>query len=109
MELQTLLEDYLALLKRENERLHADVAALRQEASLTDRERGRSEADIIKRNTLLWRLAIWDPSEGESKVHQAFRRLIKAGASYEDVDGIVEAVYHSIRFPEDESKDNGEA
>ena len=106
MELQTLLEDYLALLKRENERLHADVATLREQATMTDGERGRNEEDIIKRNTLLWRLAIWDPEQGVSKIHQSFRQMIESGASYDDIEGVVNSVYHNLcLYPTPASKE----
>ncbi len=88
MDVQSLVEDYLTLLKRENKYLTEKIIELRESQEMLDRS-------IIMRNTLLWRLAIWDPKaeNSESDIHRTFQLAIKAGANYDNVDAVVEAIY----------------
>jgi hypothetical protein len=91
MKLQALIEDYLALLKRENERLRSDLD------NKNNQQLKQHQEAIIKRNTLIWKLILWEPSIGvESSVYNAFRRGLQEFGSYDTIDQLIDSVYDSF-------------
>lgn len=108
MELQALIENYLKLLERENGRLRADNARLESDNSgltkaheIASKETKslleKAQDAITMRDTILWRLAIWDPTSGRgSEVHVALRAAIEKGFGYNNMGQIVSLLHNSL-------------